>query len=53
MHTYQIVLVEEDEKWWAYMPERPGVFGLGDSKEKASEDIINALSLLWEDGETS
>lgn len=47
--TYQIVLVQEDDKWWAYIPELPGVFGLGDSEEDAKQDIRAALKLYLDD----
>jgi predicted RNase H-like HicB family nuclease len=47
--TYQIVLVQEDDKWWAYIPELPGVVGLGNSEEEAKEDITKALELYLKD----
>jgi predicted RNase H-like HicB family nuclease len=47
--TYQIVLVQEDDKWWAYIPELSGVFGLGDSEEDAKQDIRAALELYLDD----
>lgn len=47
--TYQIVLVQEDDKWWAYIPELPGVFGLGNLEEEAKKDITIALELYLDD----
>jgi len=47
--TYQIVLVQEDNQWWAYIPELPGVFGLGNSEEEAKQDITKALELYLDD----
>jgi len=46
---YPIVLVQEDSKWWAYIPDLPGVYGVGGSEEEAKKDIISALELYIED----
>ena len=46
---FQIVLVQEDNKWWAYVPDLPGVYGLGEAEEEAKRDIISALELYVED----
>ncbi len=47
--TYPIVLVQEDDKWWAYIPDLPGVYGVGGSEAEAKKDITSALSLYLED----
>ena len=47
--TYPIVLIQEDNKWWAYIPDMPGVYGLGDSEAAAKKDITSALELYIED----
>jgi len=47
--AYHIVLVKEDKKWWAYIPDLPGVYGLGKSEEEAKKDIRSALKLYLED----
>ncbi len=47
--TYPIVLVREDDKWWAYIPDLPGVYGAGNSEDEAKKDITSALSLYLED----
>jgi predicted RNase H-like HicB family nuclease len=47
--TYPVVLIQESNKWWAYIPDLPGVYGLGDSEEKAKKDITAALKLYIED----
>ena len=46
---YPVVLVQEDDKWWAYIPDLPGVYGMGDSEEDARKDIVSALELYIED----
>ncbi|MDI6759282.1 MAG: type II toxin-antitoxin system HicB family antitoxin [Candidatus Brocadiaceae bacterium] len=48
-YTYQIVIVKEGKKYWAYIPDLPGVYGLGDTPAKAKKDIIQALKLYIED----
>jgi len=47
--TYPIVLVQEDNQWWAYIPDLPGVYGVGATEEAAKKDIISALELYIED----
>lgn len=47
--TYPIVLIQENDQWWAYIPDLPGVYGMGDSEEAAKKDIIAALELYIED----
>ncbi len=47
--TYPIVLVHEDNKWWAYIPDLPGVYGMGDTEDEAKKDITSALELYLED----
>jgi predicted RNase H-like HicB family nuclease len=47
--TYPVVLVQEDDRWWAYIPDLPGVYGLGGSEEEAKKDITSALALYLED----
>ncbi|MEE9614713.1 MAG: type II toxin-antitoxin system HicB family antitoxin [Thermodesulfobacteriota bacterium] len=47
--TYPIVLVQEGERWWAYTPDLPGVYGLGGSEAEAKSDIASALELYSED----
>ncbi len=47
--TYSIVLVQEGRKWWAYLPDVPGVYGLGKTEREAKEDLSQALQLYIED----
>ncbi|MBI5888406.1 MAG: type II toxin-antitoxin system HicB family antitoxin [Deltaproteobacteria bacterium] len=47
--TYPIVLVQEDNQWWAYIPDLPGVYGAGATEEAAKKDIVSALELYIED----
>lgn len=47
--TYPIVLVQEDNRWWAYIPDLPGVYGVGVTEDAAKKDIISALELYIED----
>ena len=47
-YKYQIVLVQEEGKWWAYVPDLPGVYGIGDTPHNASKDISAALELYIE-----
>ena len=46
---YPIVLVQEDSKWWAYIPDMPGIYGSGDSEDEAKKNIVQALELYIED----
>ena len=46
---FPIVLVQEDSKWWAYVPDLPGVYGTGDSEKEAKSDIVTALEVYIED----
>jgi predicted RNase H-like HicB family nuclease len=46
---FPIVLVQENEKWWASIPDLPGVYGIGDTEQDAKKDIIAALELYIED----
>ncbi len=47
--TYPIVLVQEDNQWWAYIPDLPGVYGVGVTEDAAKKDIVSALELYIED----
>jgi predicted RNase H-like HicB family nuclease len=47
--TYAIVLVKEGEKWWSYIPDLPGVYGIGDTSAHATEDIREALALYLDE----
>lgn len=46
---YPIVVVREKKKYWAYIPDIPGIYGRGKTAKKAKEDIRQALSLYIED----
>ncbi len=48
-YSYQIVLVKEGKKYWAYIPDLPGVYGLGNTPSQAKRDITQALTLYIED----
>lgn len=47
--TYQVVIVKEGEKYWGYIPDIPGVYGIGSSPEEAKDDLERALLLYIED----
>ena len=44
-----VVFVQEDKKWWAYIPDLPGVYGSGKYETAVKEDIKAALKLYLED----
>lgn len=48
-YSYQIVIVKEGKKYWAYIPDLPGVYGLGNTPAQAKRDITQALTLYIED----
>lgn len=48
-YSYQIVIVKEGKKYWAYIPDLPGVYGLGNTPAQAKKDITQALTLYIED----
>lgn len=48
-YSYQIVIVKEGKKYWAYIPDLPGVYGLGNTPARAKRDITQALTLYIED----
>jgi predicted RNase H-like HicB family nuclease len=43
-------IIERDGEWYiAYCPEIPGANGQGKTKEKARENLIEAIALILED----
>ncbi len=46
--SYPVVLVQEDDKWWSFIPDLPGVYGVGPTEEEAKKDITSALELYLE-----
>lgn len=48
-YSYQIVIVKEGKKYWAYIPDLPGIYGLGNTSAQAKRDIKQALTLYIED----
>lgn len=52
---YAIAVVKEEEEFWAFVPDVPGVYGRGDSREEALTDVTEALAdylaFLREQGE--
>ena len=46
---YSTVVVREGRKFWAYVPDLPGVYGLGKTAGKAKKDLAEALELYVED----
>ena len=49
VREYSIVLVQEGRKWWAYLPDVPGVYGAGRTEKAAKKDAAEALALYVED----
>ena len=47
-YTYPIALEREGRKYWAYSEDFPGVYGLGNSIEKAKTSILEAMRLYLE-----
>ena len=48
-YAYTAVIVKEGKKFWAYIPDLPGVYGRGQSTLKAKKDLLDALKLYIED----
>ena len=46
---YPVVLVREGKKHWAYIPDMPGVYGLGTTATRAKKSLVEALKLYIED----
>lgn len=47
--NYPIVVVQEKESFWAYVPDIPGVYGRGKTTSQAKKDLVGALELYIED----
>jgi predicted RNase H-like HicB family nuclease len=52
-YKYPIVLVREQDEFWAYIPDLPGVYGRGRTRVAAKKDIRTALQLYIEDCEAA
>ena len=48
-YQYPVVVVREKRKYWAYVPDLPGVYGRGKTATAAKKDIAAALRLYIED----
>jgi predicted RNase H-like HicB family nuclease len=48
-YNYTAVIVKEDKKFWAYIPDLSGVYGLGTTSLKAKASLIEALKLYIDD----
>jgi len=48
-YAYTSVIVKEGRKFWAYIPDLPGVYGQGKSTSTAKRDLLEALKLYIED----
>jgi predicted RNase H-like HicB family nuclease len=48
-YHYPVVVVKEKSKYWAYIPDLPGVYGIGKTSAQAKKDITQALTLYIED----
>lgn len=46
---YPTVVIREGKDCWAYVPELPGVYGMGKTPGQAKKDLIGALKLYIED----
>ncbi len=46
---YSIVVVQEKGSCWAYVPDMPGVYGMGKTAALAKKDLAAALKLYIED----
>lgn len=44
-HCYPIVVIEEGGQYWCYIPDVPGIYGLGPTAEQAKKDILEAARL--------
>lgn len=46
---YSIVVVQEKGAYWTYVPDMPGVYGMGKTAALAKKDLTSALKLYIED----
>ena len=46
---YPTVIVREKKDFWAYVPDLPGVYGVGKTRAQAKKDLIQALHLYIKD----
>lgn len=46
---YPIVVIKEGKSCWAYIPNLPGIYGLGKTPTQAKKDLSDALKLYIED----
>lgn len=49
VYTYPITVEREGRKYYAYSEDFPGVYGLGNSIEKAKASIPEAMRLYFEE----
>ncbi len=45
LHLPTIALHKLHNDWWAYFPELPGLYGVGDTPSQAEEDLAQAFKL--------
>ena len=53
MYTYPITVEREGRKYWAYSEDFPGVYGLGNSVDKAKASILESMRLYIEECRTT
>ena len=46
---YPVVVICEGKKFWAYVPDLPGVYGLGQTALKARKSLEESIRLYIED----
>ena len=47
--SYPFVIVKEKSKFWTYVPDVPGIYGVGKSSVEARKDIAEAIKVYIED----
>ena len=47
--NYPVVIVKEKKKFWAYVPDVPGVYGVGATRAQALKDIVQAIKVFIQD----
>ena len=47
--SYPVVIVKEKSKFWAYVPDVPGIYGVGGTSAEARKDIAEAIRIYVED----
>ncbi len=43
--TMPLVALHKNKEWWAYCPEIPGVYGVGETASEAEKDLEQAFKL--------